>query len=78
MLNEDQIADLWLVFKDCLDKKQVEVAAEKFIDFLADYGVSDETLREVIGTDAELEEAITYYLDDDGVDDDDDYNEWDD
>ena len=51
------------------------LVAEKYIDLLADYGVSDETFKEVIGTDSYLDEAITYYLDLDNVDDDEE--EWD-
>ena len=74
-MNEEQIADVWTLFKEYLDKKQIEVVAEKFVDLLADYGVSDETFKEVIGTDATLDEAISYYLDLDG--DDEEYDEWD-
>ena len=49
--------------------------AEKYVDLLADYGVSDETFKEVIGTDGPLDDAISYYLDLDNVDDDEE--EWD-
>jgi hypothetical protein len=42
---------------------------------LADYGVSDETFKEVLGTDSNLDEAIGYYLDLDNVEDDDE--DWD-
>jgi hypothetical protein len=73
-MNEEHISDIWTMFKEYLDKKQIEVVAEKFIDLLADYGVSDETLKDVLGHDAALDEAITYYLDLDSVDDED---EWD-
>ena len=62
-MNEEQIADVWTLFKEYIDKKQIEVIAEKYIDLLADYGVSDETLKESIGVDANLDEAISYYLD---------------
>jgi hypothetical protein len=72
-MNEEQIADVWTMFKEYLDKKHVDVAAEHFIDLLADYGVSDETFKEVIGTDSTLDEAISYYLE---LDDDDD-EDWD-
>ena len=74
-MNEDHIGDIWTMFKEYLDKKQIEVVAEKFVDLLADYGVSDETLKEVIGTDSYLDEAISYYLDLDNIDDDDE--DWD-
>lgn len=61
-MNEEQIADIWTLFKEYLDKKQLETIAEKYIDLLADYGVLDETFKEAIGTDISLDEAIGYYL----------------
>lgn len=74
-MNEEHISDIWAMFKEYVDKKHVEMAAEKYVDLLADYGVSDETFKEVLGTDAILDEAIGYYLDLDNVEDDDE--EWD-
>jgi len=74
-MNEEHISDIWTMFKEYVDKKQMELVAEKFVDLLADYGVSDETFKEVIGTDSNLDEAISYYLDLDNVDDDDE--DWD-
>jgi len=75
-MNEEQIADVWMMFKEYLDKKHVEMAAERFVDLVADYGTNDETFQELLGTDAQLDVAISYYLDvDDDVDLDDD--DWD-
>lgn len=74
-MNEEHISDIWTMFKEYVDKKQIELVAEKFVDLLADYGVNDETFKEVIGTDATLDEAISYYLDLDG--DAEEYDEWD-
>ena len=74
-MNEDHISDIWTMFKEYVDKKQIELVAEKFVDLLADYGVSDETFKEVLGTDSSLDEAIGYYLDLDTVDDDEE--DWD-
>jgi len=74
-MNEENIADIWTLFKEYLDKKQIEIVAEKFIDLMADYGVSDQILKEVTGHDATLDEAIHYYLDLDNIDDDEE--EWD-
>lgn len=73
-MNEDQIVDIWNLFKPNLDKKQVEIAAEKFVDLLADYGVDDITLKEALGNDKDLDNAIQYYLDDDGDYEDDDWD----
>ena len=74
-MNEEHISDIWTMFKEYVDKKQMELVAEKYVDLLADYGVSDETFKEVIGTDSNLDEAISYYLDLDNVDDDEDWDE---
>jgi len=74
-MNEEHISDIWTMFKEYVDKKQMELVAEKFVDLLADYGVSDETFKEVIGTDSNLDEAIGYYLDLDNMDNDEE--EWD-
>jgi len=74
-MNEDHISDIWTMFKEYVDKKQMDLVAEKYVDLLADYGVSDETFKEVIGTDSNLDEAISYYLDLDNEDDDEDWDE---
>ena len=75
MLNESQIGDIWLLFADYVDKKQLEAAAERYVDLLADYGVSDRTLQNATGVDGTLDQAIEYYLEEDDIDDDDDYKE---
>jgi hypothetical protein len=78
MLNETQIGDIWMLFSDFIDKKQLEVAAERYVDLLADYGVSDRTLQSAAGVDSNLDAAIEYYLDEpDAADDDEDYRELD-
>jgi len=77
MLDERQISEVWSLFKEYLDKKNTEVAAERFIDLLADYGVSDETLKDSLGTDSVLDSAIYYYLDMDEGDVYEDDEEWD-
>lgn len=76
MLNESQIGDIWLLFADYIDKKQLEVAAERYVDLLADYGVSDRVLESATGVDGTLDSAIEYYLDED-EEEDDDYKELD-
>lgn len=73
-MNDAQIADIWNLFKEYLDKKQVELAAEKFVDLLADYGVDDITFKELLGNDRYLDSAINYYLDLD-ADPDEDYED---
>jgi hypothetical protein len=76
-MNEEKIVDVWTLFKEYVDKKQLEVVAEKFIDLMADYGVDDETLKESLGVDSVLDEAIYYYLDLDADSYDNEDEEWD-
>ena len=76
-MNESQIVEIWQLFKEYIDKKNVDIASERFIDLLADYGIGDDTMTAALGTDTALDQAINYYLD---LDEDliDDYNEeWD-
>lgn len=78
MLNETQIGDIWLNFVEYLDKKQLETVAERYIDLLADFGVSDRTLQNATGVDEILDQAIAYYLNEDEYEEeDDDYKELD-
>ena len=77
MLNETQIGDLWLLFIDYVDKKQIETMAERYVELLADYGVSDRTLQHAMGVDTQLDQAIEYYLDEEDDADDEDYKELD-
>jgi len=62
-MNENQIADIWMLFKEYSDKKTHEALAERYVDLLADHGVGDKTLQSAIGFDDVLDEAIEYYLD---------------
>ena len=76
-MNDENIVDVWTLFKEYVDKKQMDLVAEKFVDLLADYGVSDETFKESLGSDSALDEAIYYYLDldNDDVTDEEDWDE---
>jgi hypothetical protein len=81
MLNETQVGDIWLTFIEYIDKKQLETVAERYIDLLADFGVPDKVLKNALGVDDVLDQAIGYYLNDDEEDiiddDDEDYKELD-
>jgi hypothetical protein len=76
-MNENQIADIWLLFKEYADKKAIESLAERYVDLLADHGVSDKTLKDSIGHDEALDEAIEYYLDQDSEESLDEEDNWD-
>tara|TARA_B110000977_G_C10713678_1_gene352332 strand:+ start:106 stop:345 length:240 start_codon:yes stop_codon:yes gene_type:complete len=66
-MNEEQIAEVWVTFKEYLDKKHVEMAAERYVDLLAEFGVGDDVLKECFGNCNILDNGIKYYLDlDDG------------
>ena len=62
-MDESQIVDTWILFKEYMDKKNQDIAAERFVDLLADYGADDHTLTQVLGSDATLDGAINYFLD---------------
>jgi hypothetical protein len=62
-MNDEQIVNFWMCFKEFIDKKQLELAAEKYVDLLADYGVDDIVLKDALGNDDYLDGAIEYYLD---------------
>jgi hypothetical protein len=76
-MDESQIVDVWTMFKEYLDKKHVEMAAERFVDLCADYGVGDETFVSSLGSCAVLDHAINYYLDIDSEDVLDEEMDWD-
>lgn len=63
MLNETKIGDIWLLFSDYIDQKQIELAAERYVELLADYGVNDKVFQLASGNDAILDHAIACYLD---------------
>ena len=76
MLNETQIADVWLLFSEFIDKKQLEAVAERYVDLLADLGVSDRALQGATGNDEHLDAAVAYYLEDsENAEEDNDYDE---
>ena len=76
MLNETQIADVWVLFSEFIDKKNLEAAAERYVDLLADFGAQDRVLEGATGVDNILDQAIEYYLDEESDrDEDDDYKE---
>ena len=70
-MTEEEIIDVWNLFKEYIDKKQLELAAEHYVDLMVDYGVSDEELVSTLGHDIVLDNAINYYLDNDEEDDED-------
>lgn len=76
-MTEEQIADVWMTFREYLDKKQIETAAERYVDMLADYGVPDEVFKDCLGNCGYLDSAIKYYLEIDDYDKDEEDYDWD-
>jgi hypothetical protein len=62
-MDEAQLVDVWNMFKEYLDKKHIEIAAERFVDLMADMGTSDQSFIAALGNDSDLDTAINYYLD---------------
>ncbi len=76
-MNENQIADIWMLFKEYLDKKTMDLVAERYVDLLADHGISDKIIGAASGNDDALDEAISYYLDEESDDDEYEEDNWD-
>jgi hypothetical protein len=76
-MNEEQIGDIWMLFREHVDKKAIEALAERYVDLLADLGVADKTIKDAIGFDEQLDTAIEYYLDQDSIEEEEDEDNWD-
>jgi hypothetical protein len=76
-MNENQIGDIWLLFKEYVDKKILDVLAERYVDLLADHGISDKVMAGASGIDEDLDNAIDFYLDQDVEEEIDEENDWD-
>ena len=57
------LIDVWGLMKSYVSAKDESVVAGKFVDIAMDNGVQDEELKELIGHDDDLDEAIRYNLD---------------
>jgi hypothetical protein len=62
-MNENHIGDIWMLFKEYVDKKVLDILAERYVDLLADHGVSDKVMAGASGVDDDLDNAIDFYLD---------------
>jgi len=76
-MNENHIGDIWMLFKEYADRKTHEALAERYVDLLADHGISDKVLESAVGFDESLDTAIEYYLDQDTEESLDEEDNWD-
>lgn len=76
-MNENHIGDIWMLFKEYVDKKVLDVLAERYVDLLADHGVSDKVMAGASGVDEDLDNAIDFYLDETSEDEEVEEDDWD-
>jgi hypothetical protein len=75
-MEEDQIIEIWDIFKEYISDKNKDIAANHFIDFLVGKDVRSSVLESIVGLDPHLDDAIKLVLDDpdDIEDEDEDYS----
>jgi hypothetical protein len=61
-MNEQLIIDFWDLFKEYVPPKNLETAANHFVDFLVDQDVEMEVIEGLQGADTHLDEAIKSLL----------------
>jgi hypothetical protein len=61
-MEEQLIIEIWDLFKEYIPAKNMDTAANHFVDFLVDNDVSTETLEGLQGLDNHLDEAIKALL----------------
>lgn len=74
-MKEDLIADIWtLVIEHIPEKHRKDLAAD-FVNTLLDYGIKESVLQSLQGVDGYLDDAISYAIDGEEIEDEDDYYE---
>jgi hypothetical protein len=74
-MKEDLIADIWtLVIEHIPEKHRKDLAAD-FVNTLLDYGIKESVLQGLQGVDGYLDDAISYAIDGEEIEDEDDYYE---
>ncbi len=62
-METQMLVDVWGLIKSYVSAKDRSIVAEKFVGIAMDNGIDDESLRELIGHDDALDDAIRYNLD---------------
>jgi len=71
-MEEDQIIEIWDVFKEYISDKNKDTAANHFVDYLLGKDVEVSVLQGLVGYDSSLDEAIELVVGDEEVDEDED------
>lgn len=75
-MEESQIIELWDVFKEYIPEKQKEIAANHYVDFLLGHDVEIDTLSDLMGYDAHLDQAIELVVESEQEEDSDNDVDW--
>lgn len=70
-MQDDEAVEVWNLIRNYIDKKQMIIAAERYVDLLADFNFTDQQFEDCLGYDSTLDSAIMYYLDNDFEEEDD-------
>jgi len=63
-MEEQQIIDIWDIFKDYITEKSRDVAANHYIDFLVGQDIDTAILEGLKGYDSHLDQAIDLVIED--------------
>ena len=74
-MKEDLIGDLWQVVVGHIPENQKDDVAAEFINTLLDYDIKESVIESLLGVDPHLDSAVEYAIDDEVIDDDDEYYE---
>ena len=77
-MKEDLIADLWSVIVEHIPEKHRSGVAADFVNTLLDYGIKDTVLESLQGVDPYLDQAIEYAIDGEEIEDEEDYDGYED
>lgn len=76
-MEEQLIIEIWDLFKEYIPAKNMDIAANHFVDFLVDKDVDTDTLESLQGLDNHLDDAIKALLREEaGYDDDEEDEEY--
>jgi hypothetical protein len=73
-MKEEMIADIWTLMVEHIPEKSRSGVAADFVNTLLDYGIKDSVLESLQGIDPYLDDAITYAIDGEEIEEDVDYD----